>query len=222
MTRRWVSKIAAIAALTVFLAGCAASFDHSIKEEGKSIVLISLQTVPDFEPNVWHGPVGNIYRFSPLFDEDDETFKGNRKAFDQSDDRQTLWLAFVLAPGTYSINGFVDQAETRDGIILFGAAPTRTTKLVDAGGPLTYDVGAGEIVYIGTFRSKLTTRNIESLGRKFVEAQKSYLLQTEEAKRIIQKLSLPEATYRQVNLFEGRPDARSLYERPITTIPVDE
>lgn len=222
MTKRWISKFAAIAGLSLFLTGCAASFDHSVKEEGKSIVLLSLQTVADFEHSVWLGSVQQIYRFSPLFDKDEEVFKGNRKGFDQSDDRRTLWMAFVLPPGTYSINGFVDRAETREGAILFGGPPIRITDLADAGGPLTYDVGTGEIVYIGTFRSNVTTRKVEPLGRKFVEAQKSYVLQTEEAERIIKKLSLPEATFKQVNLFEGRPQARTLYERPVTSIPIDE
>lgn len=222
MIRRFVAKAAAIATLTVFLTGCAASFDHAIKEDGNSIALLSLQTVADFEPSVWLGPISQIYSFSPLFDEDDNTFTGNRKAFDRSSDQRTFWIAYVLPPGTYSVVGFFDRAETRDGAILFGPAPLRITNFADAGGPLTYTLGPGEIVYIGTFQSEVTTRETKPIGRRFVEAQKTYLLQTDEAKRMIEEFKLPEATYREVNLFEGRPDALALYERPITSIPITD
>ncbi len=222
MTRRWVAKIAATAGLALFLAGCAASFEHSIKEEGKSIVLLSLQTVGDYDPGIWLAPANKLHRFSPMFDEDEQPFKGNRKAFDLSDNDQTLWLAFVLAPGTYSITGFRDQVETRDGAVLFGRPPTRTTDLSKAGGPLTYEVGSGEIVYIGTFRSDVMRREADPIGRKFVDARKSYLLQTTEAKRMVENLSLPPATFKQVDVFAGRAEARTLYERAITTIPIDE
>lgn len=222
MMKNRISKSAVIAGLFLFLTGCAASFEHSIKEEGKSIVLLSLQTVPDFEPNSFLDPAHQIHRFTPLFPTEDKTFSGNRKAFDQTDDRLTLWIAYVLAPGTYSITGFADRAETREGAILFGQAPLRVTDFADAGGPLTYEVGSGEIVYIGTFRSDITTRATKPIGRRFVDARKSYVLQTDEAKRIIKKLSLPEAAFKQVDLFAGRPDARALYERAITTIPIKD
>lgn len=222
MTRRFVLKFPAIATLALFLTGCAASFDHAIKEDGSAIALVSVQTVADFEPSVWLGPISQIYLFSPLFDEDDNTFTGNRKAIDQSSDRRARWIAYVLPPGTYSVVGVLDRAETRDGAILFGPPPTRITNFADAGGPLAYQLGAGEIVYIGTFQSSVTTRETRPIGRRFVEAQKSYLLQTDEAKRMIEKFKLPEATFKQVDLFEGRPEALALYERPITTIPISD
>lgn len=190
----------------------------------KSIILLGNETVLDFELTFLTDRIRETYSLVSMMAGADKPARGVTRKFHKENDDLILWVAFFVEPGSYVVNGFRERAETE-----YVKAPrpldqpTKTTNFVAIDSPLRFDVGVSEIVYIGTVRSKLTTEGKPLVGSPRVQdAKKSYELDTEKARQVIEALELPDLTFRQVDIFENRPEARALFDLPWSARPMDE
>lgn len=219
---KWKHILAA--ATLVLLTACASSFEHQLDQEGKSVVLIGIETVPDFETNFLYGTVREVFRMAPTLGVGKTSLKGSRRAFFQENNQQDIWLAFSVEPGAYSLTAIREWAESEEiQIIRFGGPPEKTTDFQKAGVPLEFEVAPSEILYIGTLRASLTTGEKPALGYPLVlDVQKTYELDTQKAQRVMAEMKLPPANFRQVDLFAGRPEAKRMFDLPWSARPKDE
>lgn len=63
MTRNWVTKIAAIAGLALFLAGCAAPATQYLESGERGAALVAFELTGDFEQGAFAGKYSDFYRF---------------------------------------------------------------------------------------------------------------------------------------------------------------
>ncbi|MBO6784107.1 MAG: hypothetical protein JJ899_12675 [Alphaproteobacteria bacterium] len=223
----------------------ATNFEQQLAEGEQAVIFWAVEVVPEYrekeaDESIGFGiPSSDRYQMWPiispigpgdrLVDADGDRIRNvpytiNHSRLWRDDDRRYFWEAKIVDPGTYSLIAVREQAR----FVLVGFDRLYdTTLLVPAPDSFedpnytvtnatpSFQVNAGEAVYIGTFVGTVTMRSRSYITTE--KTTKSY--RTDEAdKRAVAAAARidPSRPIRTVNLFDGKPAALRAYSKPHT------
>lgn len=209
-------KTGFFAIAVLLLAACSPSLKHQITQQDKSVILMGVETIPDFRVGFLSSDPRRIYGFTPniLGGEQKKSDPVSNVFYGSQDNLR--WVALAVDPGTYVLGRIIERGNNGD---LFDPIDTKVTNFRTGPERLTFTVGENETVYIGTVSSSFTTVDRPLLTRYLGDAKKSYRLDDALARAIVAKRSIPTANFRSVDVFANRPAARQKFEKPWSARP---
>jgi len=208
----WMSRLSFLATI-ILLAACTPAQQGSTRFDGQSVILAAVEINPDFSPGIFQASPSSIYSLNLRFLGD----AGDQQAIRplpliESLDTRSRWLAFPVPPGTYALAGVVEEGH--EGNFRFGGV-VKSTWFTGAGVMPRFDVGPGEVVYVGTFRAQIGTDLGDTLGqlggRYLRDAQKTYARNMLRARDAARRYRLADKPLREINIFSKSPEALSKY-----------
>jgi hypothetical protein len=204
----------------LLLTACAPSLQEQVARNGQSVILVGVEINSDFTPGLVSGTPSDIYNLSLGLRGGRASAHSSRpRVVFENIDSRSRWLAFPVRPGVYQLATANEEAiENRLAVF----ASKKFTRFDDTGGTNAFEIGANEIVYIGSIRSQLGT-NPGLLSRRLLrDARRSYVKDNARARWAVAQFGLSQGRFRTIDIFAGKPEALRQLNTPWSVRPIDE
>ncbi|MGE0255673.1 MAG: hypothetical protein AB7N54_10500 [Alphaproteobacteria bacterium] len=221
------------------VAACATPQDVLVETEGKAAVIVGLVYDSDHRQN-WlndsiresYGVTVNVLSLDNLQKKPEipRYSQETNLSLSHRDTDLVIWVAHLVEPGTLYLASIDEIALIRTALIGFPRRDTNersfSERIVKNGGEIKsvvvgentprFDTMPGEVLYIGTFRSKISS---DLFGPFFAwenvtDTMLSYEFQPERAKEIVAASRFARLPMKSVDLFATRPKAREILSAP--------
>jgi hypothetical protein len=204
----WIGKRGLLAAIFL-LSACAPAQQASTHFQGQSVILAAVEINPDFSPGIFQPAPSSVYSLNLRLQGD----AGSRETIRplpliESLDTRSRWLAFPVPPGTYTLAGVVEEGHEGDFRL---DRMEKSTWFTGASVAPRFDVGPGEVVYVGTFRAQIGTdfgKTLGQIGGRFLrDARKTYTRNMLRARDAARRYRIADKPLRDIDIFSKSPDA---------------
>ncbi len=204
--------------LFVLLAACAPSLNHQVTQQGKSVVLVGTQSVPDYDDNFFNESPSGYYGLSVMVVGGDQKQSRPRASQRQDIDVNRTWSVIAVDPGLYKFSGVRERGWEN---LFIRDIISKTTGFSGSSSVPPFEVRENEVLYIGTFVTKITSKKGLFGSRRLVDATKSYEMQSEDAREAIMRFKIQHGSFRELDIFAGNADGIRLLTQPWAERPED-